>query len=91
MPTDTPHIYVYGPGRQDQQVPLNPLPGEWCDDCEDWIVNCGCNDEDREADRREREDEERWLQGEAYEHNRGICDGAGACRFCDERPAKRQW
>lgn len=74
-------------------------PGEWCDECDDWSANCqgDCSPEAIAEDRREREDEARFLQGDAYDHNRGVCLGPGCCRYCDTppdgepRPAAFRW
>lgn len=63
-------------------------PGEWCDECDDWSANCegDCSYEAIMESRREREDEERFMQGDAYDHNRGVCPGPGCCRYCDTPP-----
>ena len=61
---------------------------EWCHEHEDYYANCGCNTPegiaDAEEERRVREDDDRFQQGDAYDHNRGACWGIGACRYCDE-------
>ena len=63
-------------------------PGEWCDECDDWSANCegDCSPEAIAEDRAEREDERRWLAGDGYDHDRGVCEGSGCCRWCDTMP-----
>ena len=67
-------------------------PGEWCHECDDWSVNCmgDCSDEAIAEDQREREDEALFLAGskDGYDHDRGVCEGPGCCRWCDVLPGR---
>lgn len=66
-------------------------PEEWCGYCDDWSANCeACSDEDIRESLAEREDEAKWQAGddEGYDHDRGVCDGPGCCRYCDTLPGR---
>ena len=59
---------------------------EYCDHCDDLVVNvCGsaraCREQQQE---RERELEDEAGGPDALMHDRGICHGPGVCRWCDQ-------